>query len=121
MLRSAWFHLVAEPLHDFKRERIDSRYEAVRPFLPASGELGYVSDERVAIGAPGTEVDASGTRRFHEAQYALAPLLLRYEDDSAALVLANLGDPSRLPEILRVKGLVLVAHPTPEVALLRRP
>jgi hypothetical protein len=120
MARSAWFHFVAEPRHDVMRTPIDPRYDELRPFLPRSGQLGYVSDEGVATGAPGRDLDLLGSRRFDQAQYALAPLVLRYDDQGAALVIADLRDPERLQEILREKGLVVVAHPTPGVALLRR-
>lgn len=120
MLRSAWAHLVAEPRHDFIRKPIDPRYDPIRPYLPASGVLGYVSDERIATGAPGSDLDALGSRLFDEAQYALAPLLLQYPDRGAPLVLANLREPSRFSELLQATGLIVVAHPSPEVALLRR-
>ena len=119
-VRSAWLHFVSEPAHDFMRAPIDQRYEPLKPWLPRSGSLGYLSDVRVDTGAPGADPTALGSRRFDEAQYALAPLLLRYQDPRAPLVIANLGDPARLPAILREAGLVVVAQPVPGVALLRR-
>jgi hypothetical protein len=121
MLRSAWLHFVSEPLHDFQRERIDPRFAAVKALLPPAGEIGYVSDERVGTGQPGSEVDLPGSKRFDQAQYALAPLVLLYEDQRAALVIADLRDPARLPEVARERRLVVVAQPAPGVALLRRP
>jgi hypothetical protein len=120
MGRSAWFHFVAEPRHDSMRAPIDPRYDALRPFLPLSGELAYVSDDAVATGPPGSDLELPGSRRFDQAQYALAPLVLRYDDRRATLVIADLRDPDRLLRILREQGLVVIAEPTPGVALLRR-
>ena len=119
MLRSVWFHFVAEPLHEYRRERIDRRYAPVRGVLPPSGEIGYVSDEPVATGPATVDTTTVGTRLFEQAQYALAPLVLRYDDDRAPLVLANLADPAKLPEIARERRLIVVAEPSPGTAVLR--
>jgi hypothetical protein len=119
MLRTAWLHFVSEPLYDSRRERIDPRYAAIKALLPPSGEVGYVSDERVATGPVGIEASSPGTRLFEQAQYALAPLVLRYDDAGAPFVLANLADPSKLPELLRQRRLVVIAEAGPGTAVLR--
>jgi hypothetical protein len=119
LLRASWLHFVSEPLHDFRRERIDPRYAAIKALLPPSGEVGYVSDERVAIGPVGIEASSPGTRLFEQAQYALAPLVLRYDDDRAPLVVANLADPAKLPAILWQRRLIVIAEAGPGIAVLR--
>jgi hypothetical protein len=119
MARTAYLHFVSEPRNDFQRERIDPRYAAVRALLPPSGEIGYVSDEKVAIGPAGIEASAIGNRIYEQAQYALAPLILRYDDASAPIVLANLNDPGKLPALLRERGLTVVATPAPTTVILR--
>jgi hypothetical protein len=119
MLRSAWFHFVSEPLHDSRRAPIDARYAPVKALLPPSGEIGYVSDEPVATGPANVETTYVGTRLFEQAQYALAPLVLRYDDDRADLVLANLEDRAKLPGIVRERRLLVVAEPFPGTAVLR--
>jgi hypothetical protein len=80
--------------------------------------VGYVSDERVATGPVGIDASSAGTRLFEQAQYALAPLVLRY-DDHAPLVVANLADPAKLPEILLQKRLIVIAEAGPGIAVLR--
>jgi len=119
MLRSAWLHFVSEPLHDFRRERIDPRYAPAKALLPPAGEIGYVSDEPVATGPETVETTSAGTRLFEQAQYALAPLVLRYGDDRAPFVLANLADPASLAELARERRLLVVAEPFPGTAILR--
>jgi hypothetical protein len=119
MLRAGWLHFVSEPLHDFRRERIDPRYAAIKALLPRSGEVGYVSDERVATGPFGIDASSAGTRLFEQAQYALAPLVLRYDEDHAPLVVANLADPAKLPEILGQRRLIVIAEAGPGIAVLR--
>ena len=119
MLRSGWLHFVSEPLNDFRRERIDPRYAPVKTLLPSMGEIGYVSDEPAATRPESVETTAVGTRLFEQAQYALAPLVLRYADDRAPFVLANLADPANLAAIARERRLVVVAEPFPGTAVLR--
>ena len=118
LLRTAYFHFVSEPLHEPVRPRIDERYAALRAMLPRSGEVGYVSDLPAAVHL-GEDAGSLGTRLFLHAQYALAPLILRYDDDRPALVVANLADPARLPEILQRHRLLLVAEAGPGLAILR--
>ena len=119
MLRSAWLHFVSEPLNDYRRERIDPRYAAVKALLPPSGEIGYVSDAPAATGPETVEATAVGTRLFEQAQYALAPLVLRYDQDRAPVVLANVVDPGTLAAIARERRLIVVAEPSPGTAVLR--
>lgn len=118
LLRGAWFHLVSEPLHDPRRAPIDPRYEKLKPYLPRTGEVGYISDEPAAVRL-GEDASSIGTRLYLHAQYALAPLVLRYDDATAGLVVANLAEPRNLPVMARREGLVVVAEPEPGVAVLR--
>ena len=118
MAREGWVHFVSEPRHDPRRERIDPRYRAVKGLLPASGEIGYVSDLPAAVRI-GDDAGNLGTRLYLHAQYALAPLVLRYDDAGAALVLANLSDPSKLDDLVRRRGFVVVAIAGPGVAVLQ--
>jgi hypothetical protein len=46
-------------------------------------------------------------------------LVLRYDDARADLVVANLADPAKLPDLLRSRSLVLVAEPVPGLAIAR--
>ena len=116
--RMAWFHLAVEPRFP-QRPPIDERYRAARGLLPSSGVIGYVSDRRVA--RTGAEYETSpGTRRYIEAQYSLAPLVLRLEDDRAALVLADATDAAALPVLLERRNLRAVADTGRGVAVSRR-
>lgn len=118
-LRIAYFHFVSEP----GRERpipgapIDDQFRALAPLLPLSGEVGYVTDEPV-LKAPGFEYQGA-KQRFLQMQYALAPLVLRYDDDRAPLVIANVADSARLPAILEAHRLALVAQVGPSTAIAR--
>ena len=116
MCRIAWFHFGSEPLHEPMHEHIDERYAPLKPHLPASGSVGYVSDEPAAT-RPGDNPGSEGTSMYEQAQYALAPLILRYGDLRAPLVIANLADPSKLSQV--APGLEVVAHPAPGLAVLR--
>ena len=97
--REAYFHFVSEPRFEPRRMRIDEKFSAVAERVPREGEAGYLSDDPIE-----TE---QGKRRFLEMQYALAPLVLRYGDVKAPLVLVNVADPSRLAELVARNGLVL--------------
>ncbi len=118
MARTAWLHFVSEPSHGAGRARIDPRYAAVRELLPASGRIGYVSDLPPAprLGEMG---DERGTELYIQAQYALAPLVLRPDDSAAALVLANALDPHRVQQLAGERGLSVIAVAGPGVAVLR--
>lgn len=117
MLRIAWVHFVSEPLHDPPRPLIDPRYEGVRRFLP-SGEAGYVSDLPAAMRL-GDDKASAGTRMYLQAQYALAPVVLRYDDARAAVVIVNASDPARLDALLSERSLALVAQAGPGLAIAR--
>ena len=116
--RGVYFHLISEPRHDVLHEPIDSRYAALRALLPPAGEVGYVSDLPVAVRLD-QDAGSLGTRLYLHAQYALAPLVLRYDDARAPLVIANLADPGKLPQIARERGLSVVAEAGPGLAVLR--
>ena len=119
--RTAYFHFVAEPLHEqpIPGSPIDDQFRALLPLLPRAGEVGYVTDEPILM-APGFEYQGA-KQRFLQLQYAVAPLVLRYDDDGAALVVANVADPARLEAVLRAHGLVVVARAGPSTAVARRP
>ena len=90
--REAYVHFWSEPRHEPRRPPIDEKLAPLLQIAPRSGEAGYVSDEPI-------ETEA-GKRRFLETQYALAPLVLRYGDARAPVVIANVADPSRLDALL---------------------
>lgn len=118
MLRIAWFHFASEPLREPRREAIDPRYQPLRALLPPAGEVGYVSDLPAAVRI-GDDAGNLGTRLYLHAQYALAPLLLRYGDARAPLVIANLSDPARLESVARDHHLQVIAIAAPGLAVLR--
>ncbi len=109
--REAYFHFVAEPRAEPPRIAIDDKFSAVAERVPREGEAGYLSDDPIE-----TE---QGKRRFLEMQYALAPLVLRYGDDRAPLVLVDVMDPSRLPELVARHALELVERVGVGFALAR--
>lgn len=117
--RTAYFHFVSEP----QRERpipgppIDDQFRALLPILPRSGEVGYVTDEPIRM-SPGFEFQGA-KQRFLQMQYALAPLVLRYDDDRAQLVVANVADPAHLDAVLRAHGLALLARAGPATVVAR--
>jgi hypothetical protein len=117
--RTAYFHFVSEP----RRERpipgppIDAQFRALLPLLPRTGEAGYVTDEPV-LQTPGFEYQGA-KQRFLQMQYALAPLVLRYDDDRAPLVIAHVADPAHLDEVLRAHGLAAIARAGPTTAVAR--
>jgi hypothetical protein len=117
--RTAYFHFVSEP----RRERpipgppIDAQFRALLPLLPRTGEAGYVTDEPV-LKVPGFEYQGA-KQRFLQMQYALAPLVLRYDDDRAPLVIAHVADPAHLDEVLRAHGLAAIARAGPTTAVAR--
>jgi hypothetical protein len=117
MLRILWLHFVSEPRHEPARAPIDLRYQALRE-LVRSGEVGYVSDLPAAVRL-GEDAATLGTRMYLHTQYALAPVVLRYDDARAAVVVANVADPAVLPELLRQRGLELIAEAGPGLALAR--
>jgi len=117
MLRIIWLHFASEPAHESRRMPIDQQYQALRS-LVHSAEAGYVSDLPAAMRLR-EDPATLGTRMYLQAQFALAPLVLRYDDARAPLVIANLADPKQLPELLQRRGLELVARAGPGLALAR--
>ena len=122
--REAYFHLVSEPawrLFETREPRAEERYRAVRAVLPASGRVGYVSDEPVSARPGVLESDEWGTWMYQSAQYALAPIVLVVGDARTDPVLANVKEPERLEAVARAHGLrVERRFEGGRVALLRR-
>ena len=117
MGRTAWFHFVSEPRHEPRRERIDTRYAPIKEFV-GPGQAGYLSDVPPTRG-PISESGTPGNRLYLQAQYALAPLVLRPGEDRLSQVVINVADPARVGELLRTHRLTLVVEPTPGVAVAR--
>ena len=115
--RAGYFQLAVER-HRAPAAPIDDRYRSLRAWLPPAGEVGYVSDRRVAH-LPGEYESSPGTRMYVEAQYALAPLVLKVDEDRAALVVANVADAGALPGLLAQRKLRMVVLAGPGVALAR--
>ena len=118
-VRTAYFHFVAEPRHErpIPGPPIDDQFRALLPLLPRSGEVGYVTDEPILKG-PGFEYQGA-KQRFLQMQYALAPLILRYDDDRAPLVVANVAEAARLAGVLAAHRLTVVAQVGPSTAVAR--
>lgn len=117
ILRILFVHFVSEPRREPPRAPIDPRYETLRRLVP-SGEAGYVSDLPVAVHL-GEDAAGLGTRMYLQTQFALAPVVLRYDDARAKVVIANVADPAKLSEVLRQRSLALVAEAAPGLALAR--
>ncbi len=115
LCRSVWFHAVVEARSP-REPRSDARYEPARRWLAGSPAAGYVSDEPVDT-APGEVAHLPATKLYQQALYALAPVVLRYGDDRAPLVLANLRDPARLDAVLREHRLRAIAVVGPGLAV----
>jgi hypothetical protein len=117
--RAGYFHLVAEPRFEPARAHLDDRFARLKALLPAQGSVGYLSDAPPAA----TQRDdpaAPGTRLYEEAQFALAPLILRNGDDQAPGVIAVLQDPAGLAALAQRHGLRVVAEAGPGLAVLAR-
>lgn len=119
LLRIAWFHFVSEPLHEPRRPHIDARFARLRALLPPQGEVGYLSDDPPTA-RPTDDPSPPGTQLYEEAQFGLAPLILRNGDDTAALIVAQVRDPAQLDELARAHGLRVAAVAGPHLAVLRR-
>ena len=117
ILRILFVHFVSEPRREPVRAPIDPRYQALRRLVP-SGEAGYVSDLPVAVHL-GEDAAGLGTRMYLQTQFALAPVVLRYDDARANVVIANVANPAMLPELLRQRSLALVAEAAPGLAVAR--
>ena len=115
--RAGYFHLIAEPRNEPPRAHLDDRFRKLKALLPAQGEVGYLSDAKPAA----TQRDdpaVIGTRLYEEAQFALAPLILRNGDDQAELIVVHLQDPASLESLARAHGLRVVAEAGPGLAVL---
>ena len=117
IVRILFLHFLSEPRREPPRAPIDPRYEALRRLVP-SGEAGYVSDLPVAVHL-GEDAAGLGTRMYLMTQFALAPVVLRYDDARAQVVIANVADPAKLTDVLRQRSLALVAEPAPGLAVAR--
>lgn len=118
--REGYFHFFAEPRFEqrpFPGEPLDAAFAKLRTLLPASGEVGYVTDEPILL-SPGNEIE-SAKGRFLKMQYSVAPVVLRYGDDRASVVVANVADPAQLNQVLAAHGLVAVARAGPATAVAR--
>jgi hypothetical protein len=119
LCRAGYFHLLREPRIEPPRAHLDERFRKLKALLPAQGEAGYLSDAKPAA----TQTDdpaVVGTRLYEEAQFALAPLVLRNGDDRARLIVVSLQDPSGLEALARAHGLHVVAEAGPGLAVLAR-
>lgn len=119
LCRAGYFHLIAEPRNEPARAHLDDRFQRLKAMLPAQGEVGYLSDAQPAA----TQTDdpaVVGTRLYEEAQFALAPLILRNGDDQARVVVVSLQDPASLEALARAHGLRVVAEAGPGLAVLSR-
>jgi hypothetical protein len=119
LCRGAYVHFVVEAPADLFRRHpaFDAEYQLLRNLLPTSGEIGYVTDVPI-LTRPGREWQGP-KQRFLQTQYALAPLILRYDDDRASLVLVNVSEAEHLDEMLRRHSLELVARVSPGLLLTR--
>jgi hypothetical protein len=117
--RAAFFHFVAEPRTQPRRVHIDERFRGLKELLPAQGEVGYLSDAMPAV-LQQEDPATAGTKMYEEAQFALAPLVLRNGDDQARIVVANLLDPAGLPALAKAHGLRVVAEAGAGLAVLGR-
>jgi hypothetical protein len=117
--RGAFFHLLAEPRTQPRRAHIDDRFRRLKELLPAQGEVGYLSDAAPAA-RPEEDPTTAGTRLYEEAQFALAPLVLRNGDDTAQVVVANLLDPAGLAALAKAHGLRVAGEAGPGLAVLSR-
>ena len=121
--RQAFFHLVAEPVTQLsaaaRAPRSDLRYLELRRALERLGakSVGYLSDEPVDT-QPGPSAHPLGAKLYQQALYALAPVVLRYGDDRAQLVLVNLNSPASLEPLARAHRLSVVQSFSPTLALL---
>ncbi len=73
--------------------RVDARYTDLRKALKGTPDIGYVTDEPLEA-TPGKPGSHAATTLYQQAQYALAPTVVRYDDLSPALVLGNFVNPA---------------------------
>jgi len=112
-------HLLAKSLVDYVRtarpSAIDqylTRFSEIRRALPPRGVVGYLAEPK------GREILHGGDyyRKFHLAQYALAPLIM-VDSPDRDLVVGNFSAGARVPQ---VPGLTLVRDYGNGVMLFRR-
>ncbi|HZX93072.1 MAG TPA: hypothetical protein VFE90_01040 [Myxococcales bacterium] len=115
MVRASFFHFVMEPTHPVRH--LDAEYRELPPLLPREGEVGFVTDLPMDE-APG-EVNEGPKAAYLEAQYVVAPVILRYGDATLPLVVVSLRDPDRLDDVLRDRRLQFVSWAGPRVAVAR--
>ncbi|HEY2029350.1 MAG TPA: hypothetical protein VGH20_09090 [Myxococcales bacterium] len=110
---------MSEPLHEPRRPHIDARFAKLRVLLPAQGEIGYLSDDPPTA-RPTDDPSPPGTQLYEEAQFALAPLILRNGDDTRPVVVAQVRDADHLDGLAREHGLRIAVTAGPHLAILRR-
>jgi hypothetical protein len=116
--RIVYVHFVAERPSDLFRQRhvFNEELRPLATLLPSRGEVGYLTDE--PIQSPGGAWQGP-KQRFLGAQYAVAPVVLRYDDDRSPLVLVNASSEKSLDELVARHGLIVVARVTSGVAVAR--
>jgi hypothetical protein len=93
--------------------RIDARYAEIRPLMPDAGVVSFLTDERFA-----RELDS---KRYTQALYALAPVVLILNDRDADIAIADVEDPPALAGLAAGGGFeVSWIADGGAVALLRR-
>lgn len=121
LLREVWFHCIAERVWTLpaaaRAPRIDQRYALARAALPRTGRVGYVSGEPASI-RPG-ERPLPGNVRYQRALYALAPVVLRFDDAGQPLVLVDASDARTASDLCASRGLSLEAQLGDGVAVAR--
>ena len=114
-LRGAYLHFVSEPLWRFEQTRpalVDDRYAPLRSGLPSRGVVGYRCDS-----PRGSD---SYLRRYTQALYSLAPLVLVADDGKQASVLVDADQEAQLPSLIAAAGPSRVVRSGPSVALISR-
>jgi len=118
LARSVYVHFVVERPADLMdpRPAFDEELRPLAALLPPRGEVGYVTDE--PIQSPGGKWQGP-KQRFLQVQYAVAPVVLRYDEDRAPLVVVNARSERSLDEQIARRGLTLVARVTSGLAVAR--
>lgn len=112
----------APPTLDAQVQSYTDRYAALKGLLPPRGTVGYLSE---GPGPPASEnqapdeTEAYQARWFMLTQYALAPVIV-VRDPNLSLVICNVQNPTRVPQVCQGPGLQLVRDLGNGIALLRR-
>jgi hypothetical protein len=116
--RSVYVHFVAERPADLvvRRHAFDEELRPLAALLPSRGEVGYVTDQ--PIQSPGGEWQGP-KQRFLQVQYALAPVVLRYDDDRTPMVVVNATGEKSLDELMARHRLILIARVSSGLAVAR--